>query len=307
MATTSKPKPPKHEALTRAEARALNALETGAGGRDVLLDKLLHIPDVSPDEERLLSFLTDPARQQYGLAALCADAGFTVARFLKFLQRADGAKAMIGAITHVYAAGPDVARDAMELGRIRKFKCVVCDGEGEVLDKTDPKAMVMKKCMVCLGSGEIVKEPTPQQQKIALQLMGMLAQGAGVSLTVNNTASANAEAKTTQQNAFVDHKFMDSLRANTDEAVAHARGLPAGSVAALPESTVVDAEVMVSEGGDATEPVRILRGPEPPREHVPRETATPPRPEPVVVSEPGRVIPPIGIPGGVRRPPPAVT
>lgn len=317
-ATPKPPKPPKHELLTRAEERALNSLETsGVGGRDLLLDKLLHVSDISPDEERLLTFLTDPERQKYGLATLCIDAGFSVARFLKFLQRADGAKAMIGAIARVHARGADVAGDAMELATIRKFKCVGCDGDGEVLDKDSPKdAQTMKKCIVCLGTGEIVREPTPQQQKIALQLMGMLAQGAGMSLTVNNTASANAESKAVQQNALVDHKFMDSLRANTDEAVAHARGLAPGSIAALPEPQVVDAEVMLNEQAvvsqapqEAAPVARAARQGDVVGQllqqgsvvDVARSGAPPSDPRP------NAVIPPIGIPGGVRRPPPVST
>lgn len=301
-AASSTPKPPKHEALTRAEERALNRLEIdGVGGRDVLLDKLLHVPDLSPDEERLLTFLTDPERARYGLAVLCADAGFTVARFLKFLQRADGAKAMIGAINRVYARGEDVARDAMELGTIRKFKCVMCDGDGEILDKDSPKdAQTMKKCVACLGTGEIVREPTVAQQKVALQLMGMLSQGAGMSLTVNNTANASSKSEATQQNALVDHKFMDSLRANTDEAVAHARGLRAGSVAALPEAQVVDAEVMLSSTPVAAAVVEAV-GPGPGVQAATARTAG------VEESGPRAVIPPLGLPGGVRKPPPPVS
>ncbi|TAK94250.1 hypothetical protein EPO05_06565 [Patescibacteria group bacterium] len=324
---TTASKPPKHEPLTRAEERALNNLESeGLGGRDILLDKLLHVPDVSPDEERLLSFLTDPEKSRFGLASLCSDAGFSVARFLKFLQRAEGARALVGAITHVHAQGAEVARDAMSLGRIRKFQCAACGGDGEVLDKASSKdAQTMKKCIVCLGIGEIVREPTPAQQKIALQLMGMLAQGTGVSLTVNNTANANAKAEATQQTALVDNKFMDSLRANTDAAIAKSRGLKPGTMTALPEPEVVDAEVMIREQAPAEEAGH--GGATEAGAHSPVGRRMEPRDLGDVVGRalqqgsagstgagaaptdhgPRAVIPPLGIPGGVRRPPPAVT
>jgi hypothetical protein len=259
------PKPPKHERLTRAEERALNALEKKANpenpelGRDFILDKLLHVPNVSPDEERLLALISDPARERVGLAALCSEAGFSVARFLKFLQRASGAQALLASMDRVYARGPEVVSGTMEMATIRTFTCVPCAGAGEIV-----KGETTVKCEGCGGLGTVKKEPSVQDRKLALQLLGMLAQGSGVSVNVSQTANpvSVSDARAASASTPVDYKFVDSLRANSDAAIRAARGLKAGSVAALPPGEVIEAEFIqrepTSTPADAGAPLMFL-------------------------------------------------
>lgn len=308
------PKPPKHASLSRAEARALNALErAGAEGedravqRDHLIERLLHIPGLDPDEERLIALLADPQNLHRGLAQLCSDSGFSVARMLKLLQRAEGARALMGAIGKVYARGEQVAEDTMELATIRTFTCTECSGTGEVQDPKakDSKADKLIRCESCGGRGKHVREPSVAQQKLAHQLMGLVVQGSGttINLQQNATANANSQANASQQTALVDHSFMDALRANTDAAVRHARGLRPGVIPAalLPEGGGASGDLLevrheaqhefVSEAASAPRPV------------APAVVASAPAPPPEPA--PGRaVIPALGIPGGVRRPPP---
>ena len=304
---TPPPKPPKHERLTRAEERALNALEKKADpenpdlGRDFILDKLLHVPNLSPDEERLLALISDPARERVGLAALCTEAGFSVARFLKFLQRASGAQALLASMDRVYAKGAEVAGDAMEMARIRTFTCIPCAGAGEIT-----KGENTVRCEGCGGLGTVTREPSVQQQKLALQLLGMLAQGSGVSVNVSQNANPVVSSSSSSTSALVDGKFVDSLRANSDAAIRAARGLKAGSVAVLSPGKVIEASFV--KGGDASdnhmpevrerEDIRLPR--------VSLSVAAPQLVDPPVTPQLGRsVVPPLGIPAGVRRPPPS--
>lgn len=172
--------------------KALASLEEALGGREAVTDSLA-LANLNGEETTVLHLLSDPANAKRSLAWICGGAGITIGKLLELFSKGDFAEAYVKAMRKVYRALPAVAEDVMARSLPKFLPCMPCMGEGRIAVKSKDAAgqevVELKLCGNCAGAGKREVEPDLERQKIALQMGGLLKQGAGV--VVNNTQNTN--------------------------------------------------------------------------------------------------------------------
>jgi hypothetical protein len=182
---------PTHKKLalptSAAVAQALTSLEGAAGGREGLLDSLLHAPETA-EQQYVVGLLADPRNSALGLPAICEMGRISVGQLIQLLKEGKQARALVAAMDRIAAKLPEVAEDVMTRAVPHLAQCDECRGEGTVLVQEEgedgKETETEKRCPTCQGHGQVPVTPTLERQKVALEIGGLLKRG-GVTVNVN--------------------------------------------------------------------------------------------------------------------------
>jgi RecJ-like exonuclease len=120
--------------------------------------------------------MCDPKRQRDSLVVIARDAGMLPSHVIDLFRNASFAKANALAFAQLTEKLPEIAKDIADKSVDAKIECPSCFGEGEVEG--------IGKCPQCLGKGKVFRTSDLDRQKIALTSTGLLKQGAGVNVNV---------------------------------------------------------------------------------------------------------------------------
>lgn len=187
------PDPPAPSARSALAQRLLDAstqLESDLGGREQMVASLLTSP-IPPEIEPLVALLADPAHEQVPLHQIAQLAGSSLPAFLHAYQTAVLMRARLTSLHHVAEGLPAVAEGSMTLATVRQDTCGRCKGIGTVnkrgrLAKGETEADRIVECPTCFGQGTTQITPKVDQQRLALELGGLV-EGRSAAVAVNVT------------------------------------------------------------------------------------------------------------------------
>lgn len=159
--------------------RTITQIERNLGGRDVILAELLRAPNLDPQIRALLDLLYDPRFDQLPLPILCERVGITPGDLFAAFRDATIATAHIHAVRMVAARLPQVITNLVDQAVDHQAPCPSCEGtkvEGQI-------------CPRCKDRGTITVMANADQQKVVLEMMGLLKKGVGFQLTDNSTTT----------------------------------------------------------------------------------------------------------------------
>lgn len=175
---------PDADTLT-ALGRTASALERRAGGRARLVDVLL--PAITTrDHEALVGLLDDPRNAARPIEALLVEARIPFAALRRLYADAQLLEAQTQVREAVARELPAVAADVLARAVEHKRPCLTCEGTGTLVanpSETNPNPSPTP-CGVCGGFGLVIWQPGERNQKLALELGGLLQRGPGVSINV---------------------------------------------------------------------------------------------------------------------------
>ena len=175
---------PDAETLT-ALARTAAALERRAGGRARLVDVLL--PAITTrDHEALVGLLDDPRNARRPIDVLLQEARIPFAALRRLYADAQLLEAQTQVREVVARELPGVAADVLARAVEHKRPCLTCEGTGTlVANPTDATPNPSPTpCATCGGFGLVIWQPGERNQKLALELGGLLQRGPAVSVNV---------------------------------------------------------------------------------------------------------------------------
>lgn len=252
------PAGPLHQTL-RAQ-RHIQKVERDLGGRELIIAELLTAPALAPAVRSLLEFLYDPRFDQQPLGVLCDRAGLSPGQVFDAFRDATMSKAHLHAIRLVAAKIPVIIADLLTASVDHEEVCPICDGAKIMLAPKSKKALAAdpdadpyedRPCRRCRQTGQIKVKGDPDQQKIALELIGLLKKPTGIQITnTNQTVNQSASITASEAGASlfdlqkavaaVVHRRSIILR-ETDQA-----GAPSADPTSTPLSPVVDATLVES-------------------------------------------------------------
>lgn len=187
LSKTALAKAAKAEIASRVET-AMSNLENAVGGRDALVSALQHAPQTE-ELAFVIGIIADPRNDASSLAAICRDAGISIGKLWQFFKDADLAQAQVLAIRSVNRQLVAVVDDVLKRSVEYEMVCDVCYG----LDMGKTARGLPKPCPNCGGKGFRKVEPDLKRQEMVLRMGGLLKDGAGVNVQVNQqTNSFNA-------------------------------------------------------------------------------------------------------------------
>lgn len=186
----SRKRPP----IPRHLARAFSELENTVGGREKLIDLLQAAPE-TPDTARIIGAILDPTNDDRSLAGIAQDTGIALGKLSRIINETILIRAQLDSNIKVAEKLPAVVSNVMEKSVPHKVRCPTCDG-------------LENSCKRCKGKGWIDKEPNREDQKIALELGGLLNKK-GPLVNVNNVNQQN--------NVFASADMFKNFRDATDK------------------------------------------------------------------------------------------
>lgn len=175
-------------------ATALTKFEQAIGGRDVLIEALLHAPP-SKDLKYVLGLITEPGNARVSLAKLCVQGGITPGELWQYFQKAELTRATVLAIREVAKRLPEVVKDVMDRSIPWTETCPKCLGATTVPVEGKPDSPPVT-CPECRGEGVITLVPDLERQKVALELGALLKKGGGMTITQQNLQLTPGRAET---------------------------------------------------------------------------------------------------------------
>ena len=167
----------------------VNAVEESLGGREELINQLLLSPELTPNLQRLLAVVMDEQYDDKPLAWICAKAYITPGEVFAAFRDSVVALANIHAMRRVAEKLPEIATEIVTSALDHQKSCSRCRGTGQA-PKLSKGKLTTDTCPTCFGEGTILIDADPDQQQIALQLVGLLQKGGGgsqISVGVNTT------------------------------------------------------------------------------------------------------------------------
>lgn len=162
---------------------ALDRLEEGIGGREVLIDTI-GLATLDKKQEHFLRLLCDPTRAKDSLVTIARDSGLLPTHILELFRNASFAKANALAMSQLSEALPAIVRDIADKSVDAKVECPVCFGEGF----TDKDV----KCGVCQGRGLVFRGSDIDRQKLVLDATGIIKRGPGVAVNVQQNVGISS-------------------------------------------------------------------------------------------------------------------
>jgi hypothetical protein len=172
------------------ESKAIDKLAQSYGGRDGVLELLLHADATAPGApvERVAALMMDPANDGKSLGLIARLAGVSFASILRAINTGHGAKALRASMEAFYSKAPEISADVVKNSVPQVVECRGCEGGGTVKVKVKGKQAEVP-CSTCRGSGLIQIEPDFDHQKLALEIAGVHKKhkpaGPGVRVQVN--------------------------------------------------------------------------------------------------------------------------
>jgi hypothetical protein len=244
--STLQPVPVDPPTLPPGAERAIERLEEAIGGRQALVRALATAP-LTPDLRYVLHLIADPANDARNLGTICAMGQILPGELLQHYKSAVVAQAQVLAMHEVAARLPDVAADTMLRAAPYEDVCDRCDGDGTLpTRKTDESGEpIDKPCPRCKGVGRRLYRPELDQQKVALELGGLLSKGSGVHVAVGVQQTVTASGGTT---AFA------ALQTVVDEVLRGQPRLMSLAPAATPPTDLPTPPIDVSAVPEAPDP-----------------------------------------------------
>lgn len=185
-----RPLPPARTVLAERLLAASDALESDLGGRETIVATLLTSP-IPPDLEGLVALLADPAHAVTPLYQVAQLGGSSLPAFLHVYQTAILQRARLASLQHVAQGLPAVAEGSMVLATVREDTCRRCKGIGTIhrtgrIPKGQTPEDRIVECPGCHGAGSTTITPKVDQQRLALELGGLV-EGKGPAVAVNVT------------------------------------------------------------------------------------------------------------------------
>lgn len=226
-------------------ARVAHQLERALGGREALIELLIPVVD-RPEQFHLLAVLQDPAADAVPLGEILRDNDIPYATLHKLVQKAHLARASVEAMQRVAARLPTVAEQVMDRALAKRVPCEECAGTGTLVD--DPTEAtpnpVPERCPTCRGKGTLYRDTSVPEQKLALELGGLLSTKAGVQVNVQQDNRSAVASFTGGAMTFADiQRATDAL---LSPAARTTRGLVTAGPAVLDVPPVLDATIRAS-------------------------------------------------------------
>jgi hypothetical protein len=252
-----------------ALAAACSTFEETAGGREALVAHLAHAR-LSAKEELLVGAIADPRNDQHSLARICQLHGLQFSTLLGLFRDAGFARAQVEAMQKVWGMVPDLAVDVMTRALPHDLPCMECAGTGAKVEHVQEKDSEGKvslvahavQCSGCRGKTTVRHEPEREQQKLALQLAGLISApgqagaivnvnqrvGVGVAVQAGGGAGADVFARFAEASDRVLYPDLGGGDVQEAELVEEPAGAPAAGGAA-------GADGEEAGGGEAGDPV----------------------------------------------------
>ena len=171
--------------LSDAAAGALTQLEAAVGGRQALVEVVLHAP-TGHGLDGVIALLANPQNDARALSLLCREAGISVGELLEAYKQGRLARAQVRAIDLVAEHLPAVVEDLLLRAQPHTVTCRACGETGTEMDGS--------KCADCDGTGKRLVLPDLDRQKLALDLAQMSPKGKGALVVVNQQAAPSTDA-----------------------------------------------------------------------------------------------------------------
>jgi hypothetical protein len=192
--TTIAPERPIHPNCPPSEAEITSAknFERALGGRLHLIEELASSPDLTPDLDKLLPILGDPANDTKPLALICHSVGLRPGDLFRVFKEATIARANILAIQQAADALPTIMADVLEQSVSKIETCPKCQGSGSLtLPPTDQRPVAIPyDCPICNGKGEVRVMADLDRQKMVFEMTGLLKKS-GIAVGITNNTQIN--------------------------------------------------------------------------------------------------------------------
>ena len=175
--------------LSDAAAGALTQLEAAVGGRQALVEVVLHAP-TGHGLDGVIALLANPQNDARALSLLCREAGISVGELLEAYKQGRLARAQVRAIDLVAEHLPAVMEDLLLRAQPHTVDCGACRGKGEVTQEDGPAL----PCDACAATGKRLVLPDLDRQKVALDLAQMTPKGKGALVVVNQSSAPSTDA-----------------------------------------------------------------------------------------------------------------
>lgn len=148
------------------------------------MDTLALSGTLDKKQEHFLRLCCDPQRERASLVTIARDAGLRPIDVLDLFRTASFAKAHAFAMGQLAESLPAVVRDLAEKAVDAKIECPRCFGERYEREGIE--------CVMCLGKGTIFRPSDLDRQKVVMTATGVLKQGQGVSVQVNQQTNVSS-------------------------------------------------------------------------------------------------------------------
>lgn len=163
---------------------AMRNFEAAVGGREALVAALQHSPETD-ELNFVIGIIADPRNDTSSLTAICRDAGIGVGKLWQLFKDSDLAQAQVLAIRAINRKLTEVVDDVLLRAVPYEVVCDTCYG----LDVGRTARGKAKPCPDCGGKGTRTKEPDLKRQEMVLRMGGLLKDGGGVSVNVQQQAN----------------------------------------------------------------------------------------------------------------------
>lgn len=155
--------------------QAIQAFETQIGGRRALLEAL-STADTSEDVRVVLDAIADPKYDTEPLAKLCAQGGVTPGQLFGAFRTAAIVRGQILGSLKAAEVVPQVVEAIARTALPYETHCTTCNGLGKI-HLGEGKQVTKSPCSTCNGLGVILHEADSDQQRVILEMTGLVKSG----------------------------------------------------------------------------------------------------------------------------------